>query len=228
MLRRRSRWYTSSRHSRNRSATSTGAQRARRRPAPPIRRRHPGLPGLARRAAGAHRGAGRAVRAAAHPRQPALLCPSGSPAAVLLVWLAWLALRAGRGGLPGFVHVPPRAQHYIQMCCHLSVYAYWGYYWAAGLPVRAAAGRAALLRLRLRHAAVVDAAPALRPGLRPVPDRPEHQPLPLVQGRLVPVPVPAHRDRLPRQGVRALGARRASGCTSSTRRRSRWRCSRSC
>ena len=44
----------------------------------------------------------------------------------LLVWQAVLALRAGRAGLPGFVHVPPRPQHYIQMCCHLSVYAYWG------------------------------------------------------------------------------------------------------
>ena len=52
----------------------------------------------------------------------------------LLAWLAWLALRAGGAGLPGFVHVPPRAQHYIQMCCHLSVYAYWGYYWAPVYP----------------------------------------------------------------------------------------------
>jgi hypothetical protein len=55
--------------------------------------------------------------------------------AALLVWQAVLAVRAAsRGGLPGFVHVPPRAQHYIQMCCHLSVYAYWGYYWAPVYP----------------------------------------------------------------------------------------------
>ena len=24
---------------------------------------------------------------------------------------------------------PPRPQHYIQACCHLTVYAFWGYYW---------------------------------------------------------------------------------------------------
>jgi Na+-translocating ferredoxin:NAD+ oxidoreductase RnfD subunit len=52
----------------------------------------------------------------------------------LLVWQALLALGVGRAGVAGFVPVPPRPQHYIQMCCHLSVYAYWGYYWAPVYP----------------------------------------------------------------------------------------------
>ncbi|MGD9904062.1 MAG: hypothetical protein AB7U83_11380 [Vicinamibacterales bacterium] len=53
-------------------------------------------------------------------------------AGALFVWQGVLALR-GRG-VAGFVQVPPRPQHYIQMCCHLSVYAYWGYYWAPVYP----------------------------------------------------------------------------------------------
>ncbi|MBP7778484.1 MAG: hypothetical protein KA371_15305 [Acidobacteria bacterium] len=53
--------------------------------------------------------------------------------AVLLAWQALLAVRAS-GRVPGFVQTPPRPQHYIQMCCHLAVYAYWGYYWAPVYP----------------------------------------------------------------------------------------------
>lgn len=52
---------------------------------------------------------------------------------LLLVWQALLAA-SSRGTVPGFVSTPPRPQHYIQMCCHLSVYAYWGYYWAPVYP----------------------------------------------------------------------------------------------
>lgn len=55
-------------------------------------------------------------------------------AAGLLVWQALLAWRDRATGPAGFVAVPPRPQHYIQMCCHLSVYAYWGYYWAPVYP----------------------------------------------------------------------------------------------
>ena len=55
-------------------------------------------------------------------------------AGVLLVWQAVLALRDRERGLAGFVAVPPRPQHYIQMCCHLGVYSYWGYYWAPVYP----------------------------------------------------------------------------------------------
>ncbi len=54
-------------------------------------------------------------------------------AAVLLVWQAVLALRT-RGHVAGFVSTPPRPQHYIQMCCHLSVYTYWGWYYAPVYP----------------------------------------------------------------------------------------------
>ena len=54
-------------------------------------------------------------------------------AAVLLGWQAVLAIRT-RGRLPGFVSTPPRPQHYIQMCCHLSVYGYWGWYWPPVYP----------------------------------------------------------------------------------------------
>ncbi len=49
--------------------------------------------------------------------------------AVLLGWLALLALRAQKEGAPSIHLAPPRPQHYIQACCHLTVYAYWGYYW---------------------------------------------------------------------------------------------------
>jgi hypothetical protein len=58
-------------------------------------------------------------------------------AAVLLVWQAVLAFRFGaahddRSGSqnpPGLAPTKPRAQHYIQSCCQLSVYVYWGWYW---------------------------------------------------------------------------------------------------
>ncbi len=51
--------------------------------------------------------------------------------AVLLVWQAVLRLR-GTGGVggPSIVLAPPRPQHYVQAMCHISVYAYWGWYWA--------------------------------------------------------------------------------------------------
>jgi len=48
---------------------------------------------------------------------------------VLLGWLAVLAIRARKEGAPSIYLAPPRPQHYIQACCHLTVYAYWGYYW---------------------------------------------------------------------------------------------------
>lgn len=54
--------------------------------------------------------------------------------AVLLAWQVLLALRHRRDGVAGYVPVPPRPQHYIQMCCHLGVYAYWGWYWAPVYP----------------------------------------------------------------------------------------------
>ena len=50
--------------------------------------------------------------------------------AALLVWQAILFIqrRAGGGGAT-LVLAAPRAQHYIQSMCHISVYAYWGWHW---------------------------------------------------------------------------------------------------
>lgn len=45
------------------------------------------------------------------------------------VLLGWLALLAVKGGVPGIYLAPPRPQHYIQACCHLTVYVFWGYFW---------------------------------------------------------------------------------------------------
>ena len=49
--------------------------------------------------------------------------------AILLAWQALLATSALKNGPPALHLAPPRPQHYIQACCHLTVYAYWGYYW---------------------------------------------------------------------------------------------------
>ncbi len=55
-------------------------------------------------------------------------------AVALLGWQGVLALRALRDGPRGITLAPPRAQHYIQMCCQLSVYAYWGWFWPPVYP----------------------------------------------------------------------------------------------
>ena len=70
------------------------------------------------------------ARVEANPRLTAAFWGAG---AILLVWQAVLAFRT-HGRLPGFVGTAPRPQHYIQMCCHLGVYSYWGYYWAPVYP----------------------------------------------------------------------------------------------
>jgi hypothetical protein len=50
--------------------------------------------------------------------------------AALVVWQAILYfVRPGRIRDFSIVLAPPRPQHYIQAMCHLSVYAYWGWYW---------------------------------------------------------------------------------------------------
>ncbi len=50
-------------------------------------------------------------------------------AAVLLVWQALLYARLRREGATRSFVWAPRPQHYIQAMVHLSVYAYWGWYW---------------------------------------------------------------------------------------------------
>ena len=52
-------------------------------------------------------------------------------AVALILWLAVLRLRCPKhASWPSFVPVPPRPQHYVQAMCHISVYTYWGWYWA--------------------------------------------------------------------------------------------------
>jgi hypothetical protein len=46
----------------------------------------------------------------------------------LLVWQAILYVRRPPGGMT-LILAAPRAQHYIQSMCHISVYTYWGSYW---------------------------------------------------------------------------------------------------
>jgi hypothetical protein len=49
----------------------------------------------------------------------------------LLVWQVVLAVKRRRSSeSPSIVLAPPRAQHYVQAMCQLSVYAYWGWHWA--------------------------------------------------------------------------------------------------
>jgi hypothetical protein len=52
--------------------------------------------------------------------------------AVLLIWQALLFLQWKRtpgAEPPKLLLLAPRAQHYVQAMCQLSVYAYWGWYW---------------------------------------------------------------------------------------------------
>ena len=120
------------------------------------------------------------------------------------------SLRAGRppARFDDLRLVPPRAQHYVQSCCQFAVYAVLGVVLGAGLRLPAAARRPAAVCLRVRHAPGVVAGRGIPPGLRPLPDRLQHQPVSLVQGRLVLLAVRPDRARLCRQGVRALAARR--------------------
>ena len=117
--------------------------------------------------------------------------------------------RASARAGPATIRVgTPRAQHYVQSLCQFSVYAYWGWYWP---PVY---DFVPLLLGQLLFAYAFDMLLAwsrrrrLRPRLRPLPDRLQHQPVSLVQGRLVRPAVRADRAWIPRQGVRALAARR--------------------
>jgi len=63
-------------------------------------------------------------------QNPILTASFWGAAAVLLVFQAVLLLRFWREGTGrSFVFAPPRKQHYIQACLHLSIYIYWGYHW---------------------------------------------------------------------------------------------------
>ena len=47
----------------------------------------------------------------------------------ILVLLCWQAILFARGTRPALLLAGPRAQHYVQAACQLSVYAYWGWHW---------------------------------------------------------------------------------------------------
>jgi hypothetical protein len=61
---------------------------------------------------------------------PALFWSFLGAVAALAVWQAALVLRSRREGAPSLLLSPPRAQHYVQSLCQLTVYAYWGWYWS--------------------------------------------------------------------------------------------------
>lgn len=64
-------------------------------------------------------------------QQSAVLTASFWGAALaLLAWQAILLFRAGEGHGPTFTLATPRAQHYVQAMCQISVYTYWGWYWS--------------------------------------------------------------------------------------------------
>src|SRR5688572_25846718 len=47
----------------------------------------------------------------------------------LLAWQVLLILRTRNSAGPVLTLAPPRAQHYVQAMCQLSIYVYWGWYW---------------------------------------------------------------------------------------------------
>ena len=66
-------------------------------------------------------------RAEAHPVVSRSLWGAG---AALLAWQVGLFVRFARqASAPSIVFAAPRAQHYVQALCQLTVYAYWGWYW---------------------------------------------------------------------------------------------------
>ena len=129
-------------------------------------------------------------------------------AVALLIWQGLLALGARRDGPPVLRRAEPRPQHYIQGVCHLCVYAYWGWYWPPVYDYAPLLVGAAPLRLRVRHPAGLVATRGLRHRPRAISDHLQHEPVPVVQGRLVLPAIRARRRGFPGQGVRAMGPRR--------------------
>ncbi|MFO1270589.1 MAG: hypothetical protein U1F50_02725 [Rubrivivax sp.] len=60
--------------------------------------------------------------------RPALWGSFLGAGALLVAWAAGLAWR-GRGRRRLVLEVVLRKQHYLQACAHLSIFAYWGWYW---------------------------------------------------------------------------------------------------
>ena len=133
------------RRDRHRSSSPPNARSTRRARCVALR----GAAGAHRRAAGAQPAAAGAGERGAH------LVVLGRRRACCSSGRRVLAVRTRQEGAPALRVAPPRAQHYVQSLCQLSVYAYWGWYWPPGLRLRAAAPGPAALRLRVRHAAGV-------------------------------------------------------------------------
>jgi len=49
--------------------------------------------------------------------------------AALLAWQGLLVLRSKTASSPALILTAPRAQHFIQAACQLSIYVYWGWHW---------------------------------------------------------------------------------------------------
>jgi hypothetical protein len=60
---------------------------------------------------------------------PALQASFWGAAAVLGAWAALLWVGSTRGGRSFSLEIVLRKQHYIQACAHISIFAYWGWYW---------------------------------------------------------------------------------------------------
>ena len=50
-------------------------------------------------------------------------------ALALVVWAALLGVNSARAGRTLSFEIVLRPQHYLQACAHLSIFAYWGWYW---------------------------------------------------------------------------------------------------
>ena len=114
-------------------------------------------------------------------------------AAVLAVWSARRSRTLAARGQPAQAALPAG----LRSGSHPRVL---GHVLARGPCRRAAHRRAARVRLRFRSAPRLVAPGYPHAGIRPVPGDLQHQPVPVVQARLVLPPVPDDRGRLRRQG----------------------------
>ena len=105
-------------------------------------------------------------------------------ASALLMWNALLAVGIGQHRKPQ-VEAVLRKQHYVQACAQSVSAPVLGLVLAAGVRVRSIHPRAVVVRLCVRHAALLVAARHLHLRLRSVPGHLQHQSVPLVQAGLV-------------------------------------------
>ena len=136
---------------------------------------------------------------------PSLVRTFVGAALVLGAWNLLLLRSARRRGRTLTSEIVLRKQHYLQACAQGVGAAVLGLVLARGVRLGASHPGATALRLRLRHAPGLVAARHLHARLRAVSRHLQHQPVSLVQARLVLPPVPHGRARLRRQGADSLG-----------------------